>query len=55
METGRPGMALSVWRQALASDRHLMVETIGGQWVSTEDLARKALARHDGSLRSAAR
>lgn len=55
METGRPGMALSAWRQALASDRHLMVETIGGQWVSTEDLARKALARHGDSLRSAAR
>ena len=55
METGRPGMALSAWRRALASDRHLMVETIGGQWVSTEDLARKALARHEGSLRSAAR
>ena len=55
LETGRPGMALSAWRQALASDRHLMVETIGGQWVSTEDLARKALVRHDRSLRSAAR
>lgn len=55
METGRPGMALTAWRQALASDRHLMVETIGGQWVSTEDLARKALARHDRNLRSAAR
>jgi hypothetical protein len=55
METGRPGMAMSAWRQALASDRHLMVETIGGEWVSTEDLARKALARHDRSLRSAAR
>ena len=55
METGRPGMALTAWRQALESDRHLMVETIGGHWVSTEDLARTALSRHDRSLRSAAR
>jgi Flp pilus assembly protein TadD len=55
METGRPGMALSAWRKALASDRHEMVETIGGQWVSTEALARQALALHGTEVRSAAR
>ncbi len=55
METGRPGMAATVWRQALASDRHEMVETIDGQWVSTDVLARKALAMHDQSVRSASR
>jgi lipopolysaccharide biosynthesis regulator YciM len=46
METGRPGMALSAWRLALASDRHFMVETIDGRWISTADLARQALDRH---------
>jgi lipopolysaccharide biosynthesis regulator YciM len=46
METGRPGMALSAWRLALASERHFMVETIDGRWISTADLARQALARH---------
>jgi hypothetical protein len=55
METGRPGMALTAWRKALSSDRHEMVETIGGQWVSTAILARQALARHDTEVRSAAR
>jgi len=46
METGRPGMALSAWRLALAADRHFMVETIDGRWVSTAELARQALARY---------
>lgn len=55
LETGRPGMALTAWRKALASDRHEMVETIDGRWVSTEDLARQALALHDRDIRSAAR
>ena len=55
METGRPGMALTMWRQALASNRHEMVATIDGRWISTETLARQALAMHDQGARSASR
>ena len=53
--TGRQGEALSVWRRALASDRQVEVETMGGRTVSTAQLAREALAAHDASLRTAAR
>ena len=45
--TGREGEALAVWREALASSRHVQVETLGGRWVSTAELAREALARHE--------
>ncbi|HEX8401878.1 MAG TPA: hypothetical protein VF628_09265 [Allosphingosinicella sp.] len=55
METGRPGQALSAWRLALASPNHFMVETAGGQWVSTKTLAERALAKHKGAVRSATR
>jgi len=55
MATGRPGMALSAWRLALASDRHFTVETVDGKLVSTEELARRALAQHDRAIRSATR
>lgn len=51
--TGRQGEALSVWRRALASDRHHEVETLGGRMVSTAQLAREALAAHDLAVRSA--
>jgi hypothetical protein len=47
METERPAMALAAWRTALASERHQMVETIGGRWVSTRELAEQALARYE--------
>ena len=47
MRTGRTGEALASWRQALASNRHSKVETLGGRWVSTRDLAREALARYE--------
>jgi Flp pilus assembly protein TadD len=53
METGRRGEALSAWRLALASDRHREVETIDGRLVSTEDLARQALAMYETDVRSA--
>ena len=55
METGRPGMALSAWRLALASPNHFMVETANGQWLSTRDVAQKALSKHEGAVRSATR
>ncbi len=55
METGRPGMALSAWRLALASPHHSMVATADGRWVSTRDLAERALAKHEGAVRQATR
>ncbi len=55
METGRPALALSAWRLALASDKHFEVETRDGRLVSTAELARQALAMHDREIRSASR
>jgi hypothetical protein len=55
METGRPGMAMSTWRLALAAPNHFMVETADGRWVSTRALAERALAKHETAVRSAAR
>ncbi len=55
METGRPGMALSAWRLAAASPNHFMVQTADGQWVSTKTVAERALAKHEGAVRSATR
>ncbi len=55
METGRPGMALSTWRLAMASPNHFMVQTADGQWVSTRTVAERALAKHEGAVRSATR
>jgi tetratricopeptide (TPR) repeat protein len=53
--TGREAEAIAVWRRALASDRHVDVDTLGGRTVSTYQLAREALAAHDAGLRTAAR
>ena len=47
MRTGRSAEALAAWRAALASTRHTEVETLGGRWLSTRDLAREALARYE--------
>jgi Tfp pilus assembly protein PilF len=55
MQSGRPGMAVSAWRLALASNNHSMVATADGRWVSTRDLAERALAKHEGAVRSATR
>ena len=52
---GRQGEALSAWRRALVSSNHFEVETMGGRMVSTEQLAREALASHDTAQRSASR
>ena len=54
-QTGRQGEALSAWRRALASRDQFDVETIGDRVVSTEQLAREALAAHATAQRSAAR
>jgi hypothetical protein len=32
-----------------------MVETADGQWVSTKTVAERALAKHEGAVRSATR
>ncbi|MDQ3140418.1 MAG: tetratricopeptide repeat protein [Pseudomonadota bacterium] len=55
METGRPGAAMSAWRLALASPKHFMIETRDGRTVSTEVLARQAIARHSGDPQVSAR
>jgi len=55
METGRPALALTAWRKAIASERHFDVETRDGRVISTAELARQALALHDPGLRTASR
>jgi Flp pilus assembly protein TadD len=45
-ETGRQEQARATWRRALASNRHLDVDTVGGRTVSTLQLAREALAAY---------
>lgn len=47
MRTGRTAQALAAWRAALQSTRHVEVETLSGRLVSTRELARDALARHE--------
>ena len=46
METGRTGEALHAWQRALAARHHYMVETVAGRTLSTDQLAREALARY---------
>lgn len=53
METGRAAEALSAWRLALAADRHFEVETADGRVVSTDQLAREALAHYDRRMQTA--
>lgn len=55
METGRSALAISTWRRALAAEQHFEVETTDGRVVSTADLARQALAKHDPGMRTASR
>lgn len=54
-ETGRVGDAVTVWRLALASKRQFEVVTAEGRIVSTDQLAREALARYQPVLQTAAR
>jgi tetratricopeptide (TPR) repeat protein len=54
-ETGRIGAAIRVWQLALDSKRQFDVVTAEGRVVSTEQLAREALARYEPALRTAAR
>lgn len=54
-ETGRVGDAITVWNLALASNRHFEVVTAEGRIVSTDQLAREALARVQPPVETAAR
>lgn len=54
-ETGRVGDAIAVWQLALASKRQFEVVTAEGRIVSTDRLAREALARYRPALHAAAR
>ncbi|HYG46656.1 MAG TPA: hypothetical protein VD846_01830 [Allosphingosinicella sp.] len=54
-ETGRTSDAVAAWRLALASKRHFEVVTAQGRVVSTDQLAREALAGVRPSVRTAAR
>jgi Flp pilus assembly protein TadD len=54
-ETGRVDDAMTVWRLALASERHFEVVTAQGRIVSTDRLAQEAIARYQPALRTAAR
>lgn len=53
--TGRQAEAIAAWRRALASDRPVDVDTLGGRTVSTTQLAREALAAHGAPVIVAAR
>ncbi len=54
-ETGRVGDAVTVWQLALASNRQFEVVTAQGRVVSTDQLAREALARYRPAVQTAAR
>ena len=54
-ETGRVGDAVTVWRLALASKSQFEVVTAEGRVVSTDQLAREALALYQPALQTAAR
>jgi tetratricopeptide (TPR) repeat protein len=55
MATGRTGLAISTWQQALASDRHFDVATMDGRYLSTREVAARALALHQPKLSTASR
>lgn len=53
--SGRQGEAVAAWRRALASRDQYDVETVGGRLISTDQIAREALAAHGRPLQSASR
>lgn len=55
MATGRSGLAISAWQQARASDRHFKVATLDGRYVSTREVAERALALHAPTISTASR
>lgn len=53
MAQGRTEAAVAAWRAALASPAHRMVETMSGREARTDEIARRALARHQRVIASA--
>jgi hypothetical protein len=53
--SGRQSEAIATWRRALASRDQYDVETLGGRMLSTDELAREALAAHDRPVMTASR
>ena len=54
MATGRTGEAMAVWHQAAAA-APVEVETAGGRIMTTDDLAREAIAYYESRPQTAAR
>ena len=54
MATGRTGEAMAVWHQAAVA-APAEVETAGGRVVTTDVLAREAIAYYESRLQTAAR
>jgi len=53
--SGRQSDAVAAWRRALASRNQYDVETVGGRLLSTDQIAREALALHGTPLQTASR
>jgi hypothetical protein len=51
--SGRQSEAVAAWRRALASRDQYDVQTVGGRLLSTDEIAREALAAHGRPLMSA--
>ena len=53
--SGRQSDAVAAWRRALASRNKYDVETVGGRLLSTDQIAREALALHGSPVQTASR
>jgi hypothetical protein len=53
--SGRQGDAVAAWRRALASRTQYDVQTVGGRLLSTDQIAREALALHGTPVQTASR
>jgi hypothetical protein len=52
---GRHAEAVAAWRRARASREQYDVQTVGGRVLSTDEIAREALAAHDRPVMTASR
>ena len=53
--SGRQSDAVAAWRRALASREQYDVQTVGGRMLSTDQIAREALALHGTPVQTASR
>ena len=53
--SGRQSDAVAAWRRALASREQYDVQTVGGRLMSTDQIAREALALHGSPVQTASR